>query len=115
MCEHVEYRVWLALDPELVAELNIVRHVEDFAFTGVRDHTVVIWRGYRPDLILESAGEEVIPGFVAVVLGFGVAMEEVLESVGCGVRGIGDHHHVLLADGSKPALLVLLEHFGGLG
>ena len=72
-------------------------------------HDIIILRlGDRPDTILVQSSEEVVPRFEALVLGLGIAMEHVIESVvGLGSR-VGDLFERLDALFSKPSFV-----FGG--
>nr|POE59281.1 hypothetical protein CFP56_24550 [Quercus suber] len=113
--QHVADRVRLALDPEVVPQLDVMRHLEHLALTAVGDDVVVLGRRDRPHLVAELAGEVVVPRGVAVVLLGGIAHEEVLELVRGAQRRVGDRHDVVDARGAEPAALGVVQDLGGLG
>jgi hypothetical protein len=51
----------LALDPELVAELDVALDGECLALAAVCDDVVVLWAGDWADFLSEFAGEVVVP------------------------------------------------------
>jgi hypothetical protein len=59
--EHVFDAVGLALDPEFVAELDVVLDGECLALAAVCDDVVVLWAGDWADFLSEFAGEVVVP------------------------------------------------------
>ena len=79
--EHVEDRIFLALDPELVPQLTVVRDVVALRLAGVGDDRVVIGRGDGPHTVAERTREEVVPGRVPVVRFRRVTVEELLKGV----------------------------------
>jgi predicted peroxiredoxin len=88
-CEHVEDRVLLALEPELVPQTAAVRYVVALRLTCVGDDRVVVGRGDGAHTVSESAREEVVPGRVPVIRFRRVTVEELLKGVrvaGCIIR-----------------------------
>ena len=79
--EHVEQRVFLALEPELVPQLAVVRDVVALRLACVGDDRVVIGRGDGPHTVAERAREEGVPGRVPVVRFRRVAVEELLKGM----------------------------------
>lgn len=59
--EHVFDTVGLALDPELVAELDVALDGECLALAAICDDVVVLWAGDWADFLSEFAGEVVVP------------------------------------------------------
>lgn len=115
-CEHVEHAVRLAFDPELVAGLDVARDLVGEGFTGVGDDIVVVGGGDGADAVLEaeSAREEVVPGFVAVILGAGVTVEEFFELVRGLPVEVGGCFEAFEGRRTKPAFVVSAET-GGAG
>jgi hypothetical protein len=59
--EHVFDTVGLALDPELVAELDVALDGECLALAAICDDVVILWAGDWADFLSEFAGEVVVP------------------------------------------------------
>lgn len=59
MREHVEDRVGLAFDPEVVAEFGVWGYVVGFGFAGVGYDAVVVGGCGGAVSVLELAGEEI--------------------------------------------------------
>lgn len=57
--QHVDDRVRLALDEEVVAQLDVARHVEHLGLARVGNDVVVFRRGQWSGTFAECAGEEV--------------------------------------------------------
>ena len=73
LSEHVGDRVWLALYLEAVHLFNVILEAVRPRLAGVYDEAVIIrlldWPGARPEL----TDEEVVPGYIAVVLSSRIA------------------------------------------
>jgi len=79
--EHIEDRVFLALEPELVPQLAVIRYVVALRLACVGDDRVVIGCGDGTDTVSESAREEVVPGRVPVVRFRWITVKELLKGV----------------------------------
>jgi len=79
--EHVEDGVLLALEPELVPQLAVVRDVVAPRLACVGDDRIVVRLGDGAHTVSERAGEEVIPGRVPVIGFRRVTVEELLKGV----------------------------------
>lgn len=104
----------LPLDPELVARLDIPRDLVHLALAGVHDDIVIVRLGDGADAVLEptESSKEVVPGLVAVVLGLGVAMEQLLEGQRRAGRGVCDLLEGLDTVWGEPGLDVGAEDGG---
>jgi len=114
--EHIDDRIRLSLDPELVPGLDIMGDLVRLALATVGDDIIVLRLGNRSDTLVETeeTGEEIVPTLVPVVLSLGVALEELFERF---VRSadVGDLQDTLLAALPKPTLLVGSQHLGRVG
>ena len=79
--KHVEDGVLLALEPELVPQLAVMRYVVALRLARVDDDLVVVGRGDGPDAVSESAREEVVPGLEPVIRFRRVTVEELFKAV----------------------------------
>lgn len=112
--EHVDDRVGLALDPELVAELDVALHGVRAGLARVGDDVVVVRGGHGAGGLVHVAREEVVPGGVAILGLGGVADVHVFEFVGGLVGRVGYGHQVVDARLAEPARVVVAEDFGRL-
>lgn len=102
--QHVHDGVWLLLHPELVAGLHVVLDAEGLRLARVDDDAVVVRAGDGADPRAEEAGEEVVPGLVAVVGRGWVGVEHLVE----GVVGFAE----VVSDGDQVAQAVWAEPVG---
>lgn len=77
--KHVNDRVRHALRPEAVALLHIVADVVRLRLASIGKYRVIVGRSNVSDAVSQLAGEEVIPGSVAVSLVRRVADEHLVE------------------------------------
>lgn len=101
--EHVPDGVGLALDPELVVQLDVAGGGVGPGLAAVGDDVVFVGRRDGPGGVVHLAGEEVVPRGVAVLGLGGVADVHVLE-LEVGLQGrVGDFHQVLGRVWTEPA------------
>jgi len=105
--QHVDHRVRLALDPELVAGIDALGSAVRQRFACADDDVVVFRPRDGPHAFLELAREERVPRLEAIVLRTWIALEDLLElevRTAGGVGGLGQ-----LADASlaEPAARVI--------
>lgn len=114
MSQHIQGRIWLALDPEAIPQPHVRLHVEDFALAAVGNNVVVFWGSNWAHVLLELTCEKMIPGLESMVFRLGIRTdEEVLELVGTTRGPVGNLHHILLAMLAEPALVVVAKDFCG--
>ena len=111
--EHVEERVLLALEPELVPQLAAVRDVVALRLARVGDDRVVVGRGDGPHTVAERAREEGVPGRVPVVRFRRVAVEELLKGVRRRVLLAAGRVGRVVRDGGQVGSAVWAEPTGG--
>ena len=107
--EHVEDRVLLALEPELVPQTTVMRYVVALRFACVGDDRVVVGRGDGTHTVPERAREEVVPGRVAVVRFRRVTVEELLKGVRVPGRVVRDGRYVGSTMRAEPPTVVVTE------
>ena len=107
--EHVEDRVLLALEPELVPQTAVIRYVVALRFACVGDDRVVIGRGDGAHTVSESAREEVVPGRVAVVRFRWVTVEDLLKGVRVPGRVVRNGRYVGSTMRAEPPTVVITE------
>ena len=112
--QHVNDGIGLFFDPEGVVAFHVVLDVVGLGLAGVDDDAVIVWRGDGTDAVVEEAGEEVVPGGVAVGLVGGVGDEHLIEGVVC-FPDIGDSREVLEGCGTEPVELFGSQDVGGVG
>lgn len=113
--QHIADGVGLALDPEVVAELDVVRGAVRLGLARVVDDVVVVWLLDGAPGLLEVAREEVVPGLVAVVFGGRVAFEHFFEFEAGFVGTVGNGGEVGETDFAEPAVLVVQAGCRGRG
>lgn len=106
MCQHVEDRVWLALEPEVISSLDVPRNVESLGLASIRNHAVVVRTRDRPGLVPEKPREEMIPRVEPVVRLGRITLEQFLELL-VGLTDIGRKGKFILTVRAEPTAAVV--------
>ena len=114
--QHVQHGVRLLLHPELVVSLHVVLEAEGLRFTGVDDNTVVARARDGANPRAEDAGEEIVPGRVAAVLGGWFGVEHLVVSIIGVTEVVTDGSQVVQTVRAEPVGIAgVTQHIGRVG
>lgn len=112
-CQDIKDRVWLTFHPELLSGPNVLGDLVHLRLARIDQNIVVFWFGDGSSSVLQRSREEVVPGLVTVVLGFGIAVENLVEFV-VGTPGlVGNFLQRLDTVRREPAFVVGTEDGAG--